>query len=458
MASTDVSRFLRTSGSVEQPLLTRRALLRSGAAAAAMFTLGGSLQGCGSGSAGAHPAAASRFEPSPGAEIPLVDVRFAMWPFGDTTIGFVGIKQGFFKDVGINVVPEGGETRLVDQTPGELLSGQLEIASGNMAIEIQSFPDQPEIKMIQLHDTYVGNYLLASPQVGAKTYEYFAKSGKSFEEAAKSAVRQIRGRRVALSTTGANRDFFTALLGIAGLRPQDFKLTVIDDTRILQLARAGDVDFALPGGAAQNVVLLKEGFSRVFGTRQLLKNLPLGDPRAVGSVSDGGLVALTEYVNTNTETVLRFMSVFYRIIDQLHADPDSSLAIVLPHLNAATGLTLTLRDCKVLFSQFYEFFSFEQTADHLLNRHFPLQLDNVYVPQIEAAKKGGIYAGDRTVTPEDIFVGKRLYEILVELKRRYERFNSSHILKPDVATKAKEQYNNRNYLDAYRLLRSATSG
>jgi ABC-type nitrate/sulfonate/bicarbonate transport system substrate-binding protein len=414
------------------------------------------LQACGSG--GVHAAAAGRFEPSAGGEIPSVDVRFSMWPFGDTTIGFIGIKQGFFGDVGINLVPGAGETLLIDQTPGELLTGQLDMASGYMPIQIQTFPKQPGIKMIQLHDTYVGNYLLAGPGTGAKTYEELSRPGASFDAAATSAVRQIRGKRVALGTAGNNRDFFSTLLGIAGLTPKDFELTVIDDAKILELARAGGTDFALPSGAAQNVVLMNEGFYRVFGIGQLLANLPPGDPRAVTALGDAGIVGTDEYIKANTETVLRFMSVYYRIIDQVLDDPGTALAIVLPHLNAATGLRLTLRDCKVVFSRFYEFISFEQTADHLLNRRYPLQLDNVYVPQIEAAKKGGIYKPTDNVTPEDIFVGTRFYRILTDLKRRYELLKGSQAAKTRMAAEAEDHYRNRNYLDAYRLLRAARAG
>jgi ABC-type nitrate/sulfonate/bicarbonate transport system substrate-binding protein len=391
-------------------------------------------------------------------EIPSANVRFAMWPFGDTALGFAGIRQGFFKDVGINLVPADGETRLIQQTPGELLSRQLDIASGYMPIQIQTYPKQPDIKMIQLHDTYVGNYLLANPGVGAKTYAEFTDAGASFEDAAKLAVRQIQGKRVALGNEGNNRDFFTTLLGFAGLTPRDFKLTVVDDAKILELARAGDVDFAMPGGAAQNVVLLNEGFFRVFGIGQLLANLAPGDPRAVTALGDAGLVATGAYVARNTDTILRFMSVYYRIIDRLRSDPATTLGIVLPHLNAATGLKLTLSDCKIVFSRFYEFISFERTADRLLNKSHPLQLDNVYGPQIEAAKKGGIYRADETVTPEDIFVGTRLYRILTDLKRRYEDLKGSHAADTRLTAKAAAQYRNRNYLDAYRLLHAAMGG
>lgn len=435
---------------------TRRQLLQGAAAAGAMFGLGGVLQACGT-ATGANAASVRRFQPSPGAEIPSVEVRFAMWPYGDTTIAFVGIEQGFFDDVGIHLVPPHGETRLLDQTAGELLSGQLDMSSGYMPFLIQSFPNQPDIKMVQLQDVYVGNYLLASPTVGARSYEDFSDVGEPFARAAKSAVGQIKGKRVALSTVGNNRAFFSTLLGFSGLTPDDFELTVVDDTEILQLARAGDIDFAMPGGAAQNVVLINEGFFRVFGIGQLLQNLPPGDPRVATALGDQGTAATAAYIRAHTETVLRFMSVFYRIIDQMHRDPDAALSIVLPHLNAASGLSLTLQDCKVVFSEFYEFISFEQTAEHLLDRRFPLELDNVYVPQLQAAQRGGIYRPGIKVTPEEMFVGTRLYKILTEMKTRFDRLRAGQTARSVLVTKADEQYEHRNYLDAYRLLKAAAT-
>jgi ABC-type nitrate/sulfonate/bicarbonate transport system substrate-binding protein len=435
---------------------TRRQLLQGAAAAGATFGVGGLLQACAA-AAGANPAAVGRFEPSPGAEIPSVDVRFAMWPYGDTTVAFIGIEQGLFDEVGIHLVPPQGETRLLDETAGELLSGQLDMSSGYMPFLIESFPYQPDIKMIQLQDVYLGNYLLASPTAGAKRYKYFSDLGEPFARAARAAVGQIKGKRVALSAVGNNRAFFSTLLGFSGLTPKDFELTVVDDTEILQLALAGDIDFAMPGGAAQNVVLMNEGFFRVFGIGQLLHNLPPGDPRAVTALGDQGTVATAAYIRANAETVLRFMSVFYRIIDEIHRDPGTALSIVLPHLNAASGLSLTLQDCEVVFSEFYEFISFEQSAEHLLDRRFPLQLDNVYIPQIEAAQRGGIYHSGIKVTPSDIFVGTRLYEILADLKSRYERLRAVQTARSALITKAHEQYAHRNYLDAYRLLKAASA-
>jgi ABC-type nitrate/sulfonate/bicarbonate transport system substrate-binding protein len=443
--------------------LTRRVLLQRGAAGGLALGFGGLLQACGSNNSAdsaateGTPSASTSFKPSPGSDIPTVDVRFAMWPFGDTSMGFIGIEQGFFDDVGINMVPKEGQTRLLTQTPGELLSGQLDMASGYMPIQIQTYPKQPDIKMIQLHNTYVGNYLLASPNAGVKKYEDFAGSGQSFDQAAKSAVLQMKGKRVALSTVGNNREFFGTLVGIAGLTPKDFAFTVIDDAKMLQLARAGKVDFAMPGGAAQNVVLMNDGFFRVFGVGHLLDNLPPGDPRVVTALGHAGIAGTDKYVKANTETILRFMSVYYRIIDQIANDPDKALTVLLPHFNKAAGVELSLEDSKLIFTQFYNLVSFDQSANHLLNKKFPLQLDNVYVPQIEAAKKAGIYKASDNVTPEQIFVGTRFYQIMADLKKRYDGLKASGKAKGDLATQAAQHYQNRNYLDAYRLLAAASN-
>jgi hypothetical protein len=94
----------------------------------------------------------------------------------------------------------------------------------------------------------------------------------------------------------------------------------------------------------------------------------------------------------------------------------------------------------------------------LLNRRYPLQLDNVYTAQIEAAEKGGIYEPTEDVTPEDIFVGTRLYRILTDLKGRYERLKGAHAPTTHLAAQAERHYKNRNYLDAYRMLKASKSG
>jgi hypothetical protein len=175
----------------------------------------------------------------------------------------------------------------------------------------------------------------------------------------------------------------------------------------------------MPSGAAHNVVLLNEGFFRVFGIGQLLDSPTrrCACSHSAGRRRDRLHRQLHRTPHRHRPAVHVGLLPDHRSAAQQprHGARDRSA-----HLNAATGLKLTLADCKVVFTRFFEFISFERTADHLLDKRYPLQLDNVYAPQIEAAKKGGIYRAGDHVTPEDIFVGTRLYRILTELKRRYE--------------------------------------
>jgi hypothetical protein len=123
-------------------------------------------------------------------------------------------------------------------------------------------------------------YSLSLPS-GQRATCTFSATAEPFADAARSAVRQIKGKLVTAEHGGDNRAFFSALLGLGGLTPKDFGLTVVDDTKILQLARAGDIDFFHARRGGSNVVLINEGASRVFGIGQLVQNLPPGDARVV---------------------------------------------------------------------------------------------------------------------------------------------------------------------------------
>src|SRR5882757_1618571 len=93
--------------------LSRRKLLQRGAAGGMALGVGGFLAACGgsskSSTSAAKTAVGSAFKASPGSDIPAVDVKFAMWPYGDTTIGAIGMAKDWFKDVGITL-PNGKET------------------------------------------------------------------------------------------------------------------------------------------------------------------------------------------------------------------------------------------------------------------------------------------------------------------------------------------------------------
>jgi ABC-type nitrate/sulfonate/bicarbonate transport system substrate-binding protein len=447
--------------------ITRRTVLRGAAVGGLSLSVGSLLAACGSNnksstttgggsstsssvaSSSSIPSAAD-FEASSGTDIPTATVRFAQWPYGDTTIGFIGIKQGLFKDVGIDVSPANGETLTTTQTPQQLLNNQIDIASGFMPNVIQTYVKEPTLKMIQFTDTYIGNYILANPSLKAKTYADFTGEGMSFAKAFTAVVQQMKGKKVALSNTGSNRTFFQTILQLGGLSSSDISLQVIPDNTIVQLGKAGSIDFGFPSGAAQSAELIQAGFQILAGASTLIDGLPLGTQSVATSIGHAGLEASIGYVTKNLETVLRFQSVFYKIIDQIQNTP-SILKLSLPILDSTAGVNLKLSAAELLFKEFYGLIGYAQSPTHLLDKTSPYYYESVYKTQIAAAVKGGVIPASANVTPDDLSVCLPLYEIQTALKGKYDSMLASGGGKNKAA--AAKQYAAFNYLDAYRMLR-----
>jgi hypothetical protein len=295
---------------------------------------------------------------------------------------------------------------------------------------------------------------MASPNTHDKKIKDFLDQGQDFNTAFANTIGQMKGKRVALSDAGSNKAFFNTILKMAKLTPKDFNLTVVSDTKIVQLAKAGKTDYAFPAGAAQSVEILNSGFYRTAGILDMINGLPKGDPNAVDGIGHAGLQADINWVNNNMETTLRFMSVFYRIIDAVQTDPNI-LQVSLPVLSSAAGVDISLADAKRIFVDFYGTVNFEDTAKLLEDPTYNQYYKTVYGAQISAAEAGGVVPKGTQLTPDDMIIHPRLYKILVGLKKQYDDLLASKKPTGALATKAATQYKNRNYLDAYRLLAAA---
>lgn len=441
----------------------RRRWARPLAAGVAALTIMGAIAGCGGDDEGETAATSTTtstaselsFEPSPGTDIPKVDVKFAMWPYGDTTIAVPGIENGWFEEVGISL-PNGKETRTIKQVQQQLLNNQLDIGSGFVPNTIQQYATAPQLKMVQLQNSYIGNYVWSNPKLGATTFEEI-KEGKEFEVAAEEILQQMKGKRIALSDTGANREFFNTMLKMGGLTTKDFeKFDVVSDQKIVQLAKAGSIDFAFPAGAAESVEVQGLGFVSVFSFNEMIEGLPKGDERVLNGVGHAGIQASEEYIEENRETVLRFMGVFYRIIDELQNNPQEILKVSLPTLSTATGTDLNIEQAVALFEDFYGTLNFEQANQLLNDPDYNLYYEMVYSSQIDAAKEGGVLPKDSDATPDNMIVMKGLYSDLVALKSMYDEIKESDNPSGELADQAAEFYENYDYLDAYRYIKAAS--
>jgi ABC-type nitrate/sulfonate/bicarbonate transport system substrate-binding protein len=68
--------------------------------------------------------------PEPGTEVPSAKFTFGMRPYADNTFYIIGMKKGWFKDVGITILPEPDGLKVTDtNVVALLLNGQVDMSS-----------------------------------------------------------------------------------------------------------------------------------------------------------------------------------------------------------------------------------------------------------------------------------------------------------------------------------------
>lgn len=443
---------------------TRRSLLKMAGAGAGAIALPSILAACGSDDKPATPVAAGSgpLSVSAGGEIPSKTVKFGMAPFADATFYVIAMRQGWFKDVGIDITPAPTGLQVTpDNVVTKLVTGEADIATFYGPGKIASMGKAPQLKMFGFSDTYVGTYILVSPGAKTQTVSELVAGGMAFDAAIKQALAPMKGKPVAFSNTGQHRDFLDQAFKLAGLSFSDVKVTATTDAKILQLAKGGKTDYTSPEGAAQNIELLNDGWVPLVSVDDLLKGLPPGDPRSVAAVGHEGPACSDAYFKDNRETCLRFISVMFRTIDAIAADPEQYLPDQIPYLESVSGTKSTVEDLKSIYANNDPLIPFDKQTQYWGDVSAPTSFKTIYDAQIASAQKGGILPKGKTFTAEQAIVGKEVYDQLVALRKGYDdlvaKASGLSGAKKTMAADAKAQYDARNYLDAYRMIKTATA-
>ena len=281
---------------------------------------------------------ADRFAPAPpepGTDIPAATIKFGMRPYADNTFYIIGMKKGWFQDVGITFEPAPYGLKANDSNVTTLLlNGQLDIISEFCPLMLPTYKDANKLKCIAFTDNFLANAILANPALKLKTFKDYVGEGKNFDEALKAALAPMKGKTLVGAPELSDRAFeeYVNKTGDAG-----FKLQVLDDAKSLVLAKAGREDFVNPEGAPIVYTLRQAGWTNLVDIDDLIKHGPGGvdspiEP-LIGIVGVGGN---SDYLNSHQNTVLRFLSVVWRIIDATKKDP-SLYDLQAPYLNSMAG-------------------------------------------------------------------------------------------------------------------------
>jgi ABC-type nitrate/sulfonate/bicarbonate transport system substrate-binding protein len=400
---------------------------------------------------------------SSGTDVPQVEVSLGMRPYANDLIFVAGIKQGFYKDVGLTVTPAPyGRKVLPDQAIPLLVNKQIDFMALYPPDIIATMDSVQNVRFIALTDLFQGFAVLARPGSNVKTVGQFMSDGLNFEEAMKRTMAQLKGKSFVTAPVVDNRIFLETVFSLGGMNmDKDTKLVVTPDSNALQLETGGKIDFASPTGAPFTAQLRFAGWIPLVTPLDVLANMPAGPGSPTAAlVGTPGVACDAQWAREHAETVLRFTSVMFRIIEQEQKNPDVMLKSMLDYVNSFAGTSLDIAGLKLTIDSLSPLSNFEFQKNYFDNQNSALY----YRTAFDAAVKFNV---DKGVLPngkydaDDVIWASGVYHSLVELKQAADdllkRADGSKLSAQNQALleKAKQFYGWYDYLDAYRLLRVA---
>lgn len=352
--------------------------------------------------------------PSEGAP---VKVRFGMLPYGDHTYAIIGEKQGWFRDVGIEL---DYRTVKVEDTVPFLRNGSLDVGSCAPGVIVASYNPQAPVVSFVFGDIFQGYAVMAQPGKGFKSVQEFEQSGMDPQSAIRAAAAQMRGKTFAYPTEAAVKPFIDLVLRDAGLGPRDYKPLVLDDPLTINAMRRREADFQV-GGAPSHIILEHEGFKPIISSNDLAAAAePSPQSRELASVFTDGWATTRAYYDLHRDTILRLASVNFRITQYIHTNPVQALAIHMPYLTNVTGQPFTAAEGKVIYSSLDPFFTFEQQRPWYQDPSTPYYYKNLDGALINSFIQQGTFTQSTAPKIEDVITAPEIYSTLLNMKAQTE--------------------------------------
>lgn len=400
-------------------------------------------------------------QPEPGTAIPEASVRFGMRPYADNTFYVVAMKKGWFKDVGITITPQPYGLKVTDAVVTSLLLKQgLDISSEFGPLLLPVLKTENVLRLVGFVDTFQGWAVLANPKLKLKTVQDYMKEGLAFRAALRKALEPVSKSTLVVAPQISARPFVQIAFKLAGLPLPKFQ--VLDDSKSLVLAKAGRIDFATPEGAPITLTYENAGWAPLVSPIDILQNEPGGPNSEIEPLAATvGLAAHAEYVNTHQTTVLRFLSVVFRTIEQIQKNPPI-LALMAPYLNSVAGTNLDWRGIKKTLEVLDPLSNFQYQTNYCFKPKSALFYGNAYNAFIRALEDQKVLDRGK-YKADDVIWACKLYRELTNYKSKTDAVlkqlsgKSLSADKKALVAKAKQYYGWYDFLDAYRFAKAAST-
>ena len=348
-------------------------------------------------------------------EIPRVEIRFGHEPYGDHTQASIGVKMGWFNDVGINLV-DGGKVIANENTIPVFASGQLDVMSGSVPLFLGATRQLPPFKYFFYADMFLGYAIMAQPDKGYKSVQDFIAAGAPTDQAVKQAVEQMRGKKFGYPAEMAIKGFINLALERGGLTLNDVHGVIAEDSRTAAMMISGDLDFEV-GGVPAHLTLQSKGFKPIITSADLASSAkPSVDSEELEAVFHDGWGALDKWIKANHESVLRLSSVGWRINQFIHDHEDEAMDIHIPFLNKSAGTNFDKETFRVVYHSLDPFVTFDEQNEWYNNDKNPMSEKFVIGAHLRGFEQKKFFKpGEFKV--EDFSIAGQIYNEMVSHKK-----------------------------------------
>ena len=388
----------------------------------------------------------------------LIPVRFGMEPYGDHTYAIIGVKKGWFKEVGIDLQYQCVKT---DDVVPYLLNGTLDVASCPPAFLFSSYENAPNLVTFVFNDLFQGYGIMAQPDGNYRSFSEFIKTGLTPAKALKATVEQMRGKVFAYPAETAIKPFIDLVLSKGGLTRADIKALVLDDPLTINAMRKKQADFQV-GGAPSRLILQREGCKCILTANDIARSgKPSPDSPELASILEDGWATTRQYYLQNHDTILRLASVNFRMINFMNDQMDQALSIHMPYLSQVTGQPFLPAEGRIIYRDLDPFITFEQQKDWFHNPNSTYFYKNVNGSILKNFVDQGVYKHappkvDEVIVAQDVY--HELETLKDQAKELLDKIQKSNVIARDkdahrMFEKAEKFYQDYDYLDAQRLAR-----
>jgi ABC-type nitrate/sulfonate/bicarbonate transport system substrate-binding protein len=402
-----------------------------------------------------------------GPRIPSDTVRFAYYPCcADSSLPVVGVRKGFFKDVGISITPANGfQWSQSSQFVPAMQRGDFDIATGFSTAWLTTLSSfGMNLPPVMNYDVYLGRVILLAPKSPLKTTSDYMKSGLKFRQAAAKAVAAIKGHTIYTDPfAGAQPPYYDILLSYGKISSKDIKFQYLADDKILALsATPGQIELAFPLSAPVLVAMIRGGWRPLIDMGSIL-DYDGSSSQATELMKETGnqcVAVQRSFLEKHHDTVLRFVSVMYRSIAYL-SNPKTKAAgdkILADTINAAQGLKLVPADIDTIYKTVDPLFGWADQANKVWNPKSPFYAPKGYESALQSLiDNKSLPAGNYDL--QKFLASKSIYRQMVGQQHKAQKLfkkaaKSKHANKKLVEA-AKKYYGWYDFLDAVRYLEAA---